>query len=133
KQIIGFIPSKAYVFKSAKTPMLVPFKLSNDEPFMALFKCGDDLRQDQLILQLINLMNKLLIKNGLDLKLTPYKVLATSVDTGFVECILQSEAISIIINIQAYLKKHNPDKESFEQACETFVRSCGKLDKNVLI
>jgi phosphatidylinositol 3-kinase len=133
KKIIGFIPSKAYVFKSAKTPMLVPFKLSNGEPFMALFKCGDDLRQDQLILQLINLMNKVLIKNGLDLKLTPYKVLATSVDHGLVQCVLPSDSISNIMSIQAYLKRHNPDPESYEQACETFVRSCGKYLNVALI
>lgn len=43
-----------------------------------MFKAGDDLRQDQLILQLIMLMDRLLRKENLDLKLTPYNVLACS-------------------------------------------------------
>lgn len=43
-----------------------------------MFKAGDDLRQDQLILQLITLMDRLLRKENLDLKLTPYNVLACS-------------------------------------------------------
>lgn len=43
-----------------------------------MFKAGDDLRQDQLILQLISLMDRLLRKENLDLKLTPYNVLACS-------------------------------------------------------
>ena len=43
-----------------------------------MFKAGDDLRQDQLILQLITLMDRLLRKENVDLKLTPYNVLACS-------------------------------------------------------
>ena len=43
-----------------------------------MFKVGDDLRQDQLILQLITLMDRLLRRENLDLKLTPYNVLACS-------------------------------------------------------
>ena len=47
-----------------------------------MFKHGDDLRQDQLILQLITLMDQLLRRENLDLKLTPYSVLACSADHG---------------------------------------------------
>lgn len=39
-----------------------------------IFKSGDDLRQDQLIVQIIYLMDRLLKKENMDLKLTPYKV-----------------------------------------------------------
>ena len=47
-----------------------------------MFKLGDDLRQDQLILQLIMLMDRLLRRENLDLKLTPYNVLACSGNHG---------------------------------------------------
>lgn len=47
-----------------------------------MFKAGDDLRQDQLVIQILTLMDKLLRKENLDLKLTPYKVLATGPDHG---------------------------------------------------
>lgn len=53
--------------------------------YEAIFKHGDDLRQDQLILQMITLMDKLLRRENLDLKLTPYKVLATSSKHGFLQ------------------------------------------------
>ena len=46
---------------------------------------GDDLRQDQLVLQMISLMDKLLLEEKLDLCLTPYSVLATSIDAGLME------------------------------------------------
>ena len=38
-----------------------------------MFKIGDDLRQDQLVIQIIDLMDQLLKNENLDLKLTPYK------------------------------------------------------------
>ena len=47
-----------------------------------MFKLGDDLRQDQLILQLITLMDRILRRENLDLKLTPYNVLACSSNHG---------------------------------------------------
>ena len=42
-----------------------------------IFKSGDDLRQDQLIIQMISLMDGLLKRVNLDLKLMPYRILAT--------------------------------------------------------
>ena len=47
-----------------------------------MFKLGDDLRQDQLVLQMIMLIDRLLRRENLDLKLTPYKVLACSSTHG---------------------------------------------------
>ena len=47
-----------------------------------MFKIGDDLRQDQLVIQIIDLMDQLLKNENLDLKLTPYKILATSPIAG---------------------------------------------------
>ncbi|KAG1669979.1 hypothetical protein FOA52_016240 [Chlamydomonas sp. UWO 241] len=38
-----------------------------------IYKKGDDLRQDQFILQMISLMDRLLKRENLDLRLTPYK------------------------------------------------------------
>lgn len=47
----------------------------------------DSFRQDQLVVQMVTLMDKLLRRENLDLRLTPYKVLSTSVDYGFVQYI----------------------------------------------
>ena len=55
-----------------------------------MFKVGDDLRQDQLILQMIMLIDRLLRRENLDLKLTPYKVLACSGQLGNVITLISS-------------------------------------------
>lgn len=38
-----------------------------------MYKKGDDLRQDQLVVQMFSLMDRLLKREALDLRLTPYK------------------------------------------------------------
>jgi phosphatidylinositol 3-kinase len=58
--------------------------------YRVIFKSGDDLRQDQLIIQMINLMDSLLKAVNLDLCLTPYRVLATAATDGFVEFVPNS-------------------------------------------
>lgn len=96
--IKGIIAEKTSLFKSAMTPYKLHFVTQDDQEYVAIFKHGDDLRQDQLILQMITLMDKLLRKENLDLKLTPYKVLATSTRHGFVQFIDSigvAEAVSL--------------------------------------
>ena len=41
--------------------------------YVVLYKLGDDLRQDQLVVQLFSLMDRLLKREHLDLRLTPYR------------------------------------------------------------
>lgn len=81
-RITGILSQEAILFKSSQMPCRLTFSTESGEPYIAIFKHGDDLRQDQLILQIITLMDKLLRKENLDLKLTPYRVLATSTTHG---------------------------------------------------
>nr|KAJ3421241.1 Phosphatidylinositol (PI) 3-kinase [Polyrhizophydium stewartii] len=71
---------KASMFKSALLPLHLTFSCLDGSEYAIMFKTGDDLRQDQLVVQIIMLMDRLLRKENLDLKLTPYKVLATGTD-----------------------------------------------------
>lgn len=41
--------------------------------YMAIYKRGDDLRQDQLVVQMFSLMDRLMKRENLDLQLTPYR------------------------------------------------------------
>lgn len=70
---IFMIVFRASLFKSALMPSKLTFLMTDNSEYIAIFKHGDDLRQDQLILQTIALMDKLLRRENLDLKLTPYR------------------------------------------------------------
>lgn len=101
-----------------------------------IFKTGDDLRQDQLVIQIITLMDKLLRKENLDLKLTPYKVLATGSDAGMVQYIPSKPLATILAeyrgDLLAYLRAHHPDAGEGNVmgvesgVMDTYFKSCGK-------
>ena len=94
-----------------------------------MFKLGDDLRLDQLIIQMITLMDTLLKRVRLDLKLTPFRVMATGHLEGLVEFVPDSMPIRHVKGgIRAFLQRHNPSKTSpmgiSREAMSNFVKSC---------
>ncbi|KAF9453475.1 atypical/PIKK/PI3K protein kinase [Macrolepiota fuliginosa MF-IS2] len=132
-EITGIIPEKSSVFKSNLYPLLLYFQCSDGSEYPVIFKDGDDMRQDQLVIQLITLMDRLLRKENLDLKLSPYDVLATGPLQGMAQFI-PSKTIAAIVsehgNLLNYLRVHNPDEGSVgtsgvePSVIDTFVRSC---------
>ena len=99
--------------------------------YNVIFKHGDDLRQDQLILQTITLMDKLLRRENLDLKLTPYRVLATSTRHGFVQYVDSMSLAEVRANegsIQNFFRRVAPSPDSpfgiQPEVMDTYVRSC---------
>ena len=93
------------------------------------------MRQDQLVIQLFTLMDRLLRKENLDLKLSPYAVLATGPSQGMVQFIPSMTIAAIVSEYNGsllnYLRAHNPDEGSVgtfgvkKSVLDTFVRSCG--------
>ena len=67
------------------------------ECYSFIFKSGDDVRQDVLIMQLITLMDGWLKNRGFDAMLSPYRVLATGVDTGMIELVKNSTTLSTVL------------------------------------
>ncbi len=61
--------------------------------YSVMYKHGDDVRQDQLVLQMISLMDNLLKQVNLDFKFTAYKVLAFSKVDGMLEFVADSKTI----------------------------------------
>ena len=100
--------------------------------YMCIFKNGDDLRQDQLVLQIIQLMDNLLRRENLDLKLTPYKALASSSRHGFAQFIpsitvgaaLRENGNSIL----NYFRLHAPEVGApfgiQREVMDNYVKSC---------
>ncbi|KAM3958517.1 phosphatidylinositol 3-kinase 59F [Aphomia sociella] len=129
--IKGIVAKKASLFKSALMPSKLTFLTTEGMEYEAIFKHGDDLRQDQLILQMITLMDKLLRRENLDLKLTPYKVLATSSKHGFlqfIESVTVAEALATEGSIQNFFRKYNPSESApygiKPETMDTYIRSC---------
>lgn len=132
--IVGISVEESSIFKSNLFPLKLSLMTTENESYSIIFKSGDDLRQDQLVIQLFTLMNNLLKKENLDLKLVNYKVLATGNLQGAVQFI-QAKTLQNIIadhgNLLNYLKieggggtgeTYGVDKIVFD----TFVRSCGE-------
>ncbi|OQS03195.1 hypothetical protein THRCLA_04504, partial [Thraustotheca clavata] len=97
-----------------------------------IYKLGDDLRQDQLALQLLAIMDNILKQNGLDLEFTLYQVLPTSISDGWAEFVPNSRPMSAVLaqnnhNIVEFLQRYNLDMDDDDNiapvAKENFVRS----------
>jgi hypothetical protein len=71
-----------------------PFgKLQTWDLIQVIVKCGDDLRQEQLAMQLISLFKQIFKRYKLDLWLKDYEIIATGYDCGILECV--KDAVSI--------------------------------------
>jgi phosphatidylinositol 3-kinase len=141
-EVVGIIPEKASIFKSNLSPLLLYFSCSDGSEYPIIFKDGDDLRQDQLVIQLFTLMDRLLRQENLDVKLTPYPVLATGPQQGMMQFI-PSKTIANIMSehgsLLNYMRAHYPDEGSVGTygvdpvVVDTFVRSCGKCVDSLAI
>jgi len=146
--INGLHPETAKMFKSALYPAVVDFHIDDTvrtgggdssilehrpSSFKVIVKSGDDLRQDQLVIMMIQLMDGLLKRAALDLCLTPYSILATSPTSGLVEFVDGSAPISQILadhngSILQFFRKVAPMKgtkyDVRPEVMSTYVRSC---------
>jgi hypothetical protein len=87
------------VMESKKRPLFLQFestKAQHGRPYV-IFKSGDDLRQDQLVLQILRVMDDLWREAGLDLCLLPYACIATGDEIGMIEVVSDSETLASII------------------------------------
>ncbi len=151
------IIDKCKVMNSKQKPLWLVFEngegTKGTKPIYAMYKSGDDLRQDQITLQLLRFMDRLWITNEtedeprkpdpLDLKLTPYGCISTGVDMGMLEIVTESNTTANIQKVLgsmgafrnksllAWLKDKNPDEldenQNFKKksfVVDNFVRSC---------
>jgi phosphatidylinositol 3-kinase len=136
-RVTGVRGEDCKLFNSAMSPLLCWLKTPEDahtesaesKRYQVIFKSGDDLRQDQLIMQMFNLMDSLLKKVGLDLKLSPYVILATTQKSGYLEFVQKSTTINACLaehnhDIGAYLASRNPTPKLLQTAIENFIDSC---------
>uniref|UniRef100_A0A7E4UXK9 Phosphatidylinositol 3-kinase catalytic subunit type 3 n=2 Tax=Panagrellus redivivus TaxID=6233 RepID=A0A7E4UXK9_PANRE len=137
------LPKKARVFASSLNPIALTFEVEgppgvtgDDNTYTFIYKRGDDLRQDQLIIQMICVMDGFLCHEFMSLHLTPYAILATSPEAGFVQYIDATPIQNLAKDfpkaqrndtIRYALQYHRPSKNADgieEDAMARFVRSC---------
>ncbi|KAK3101653.1 hypothetical protein FSP39_005228 [Pinctada imbricata] len=136
--VTGIDAKSCSYFTSNAVPLKLVFRNPNikAEPVYAMFKVGDDLRQDMLTMQMIRLMDRLWLKAGLDLKIITFACLATGPKKGIVEIITESDTLRKI-QVQAgltgsfkdrpikeWLQGHNPTELEYQKAVENFTCSC---------
>ena len=123
--------------------LTVPIKLvfnpidSSCEKYYSIYKIGDDLRQDQIVLQLFSCMDKIWQANDLDFRLSLFNVVQTQERCGFIEMITESETLREIearsgtlkgsfyeSALYDWLRLHNTTDREFRIALENLTYSC---------
>lgn len=133
------IKSKCKFMVSSAAPMWLVFDNADPlaAPTPAIFKCGDDLRQDILILQMLKLMDEIWQRDGLELHVSAYGCVATGKGEGFIEVVQDSTTTGKIqkaFGASGALRKtplaswlqqqHQDEPERLDEAIDNFVSSC---------
>jgi phosphatidylinositol-4-phosphate 3-kinase len=94
-EVTAILADECSYFNSNSVPLRLLFKNSDMHGFKidTMYKVGDDLRQDALTMQLIGIMNKLWLKEGLDLKMVTYRCLPTGSEIGMVELVQDAQTL----------------------------------------
>ncbi|XP_039196832.1 phosphatidylinositol 4-phosphate 3-kinase C2 domain-containing subunit beta isoform X1 [Crotalus tigris] len=134
----GIVPRDCSYFNSNAVPLKLSFQNVDPlgENIRVIFKCGDDLRQDMLTLQMIRIMNKIWVQEGLDMRMVIFRCFSTGRGRGMVEMIPNAETLRKIQvqhgvtgsfkdrPLADWLQKHNPKEDDYEKAVENFIYSC---------
>ncbi|XP_063588936.1 phosphatidylinositol 4-phosphate 3-kinase C2 domain-containing subunit alpha-like [Penaeus indicus] len=137
-EVAGVDLKNCSYFNSFTVPLKLAFLSSEDntDPIHAIFKVGDDLRQDMLVIQMIRLMDKLWLKEGLDLKVVTFSVVPTGDKIGIIELVKDAETLRKIQTeygvtgsfqdrpIAEWLAKQNPSQLEYQRAVDNFTASC---------
>lgn len=96
----------------------------------AIFKVGDDCRQDVLALQLVAMFRGIFASAGLDLYVFPYRVVATAPGCGVIDVIPNSISRDMlgrerINSMYEYFKRHYgpPEFPGYQKARNNFIQS----------
>ena len=67
---------------------------NSEPPLKFMFKSGDDLRQDNLVLQFFKIMDRIWQSAGSDMSMVCYDVMESGFETGYIEFVDQATVIT---------------------------------------
>ncbi|XP_069499380.1 phosphatidylinositol 4,5-bisphosphate 3-kinase catalytic subunit gamma isoform-like [Ambystoma mexicanum] len=135
--------SKCKVMASKKKPLWLEFSCRESDvvdgpPIGVIFKHGDDLRQDMMIVQMLVIMDSIWQEHSLDLNLVPYGCISTGYKIGMIEIVRDSRTIASVQRskgatgtqvfkddaLHSWLRTECKIEEKYYEAMERFVTSC---------
>ncbi|XP_023271354.1 phosphatidylinositol 4,5-bisphosphate 3-kinase catalytic subunit gamma isoform-like [Seriola lalandi dorsalis] len=132
---------KCKVMASKKKPLWLEFSPmpspTSATPVGIIFKEGDDLRQDMLVIQTLVVMDSIWQEKSLDLNLVPYGCISTGHNIGMIEIVRNAATIAAVQKnhrgtagsfrndaLFEWLKSKCPLQEIHYNTVERFVKSC---------
>ncbi|XP_037702501.1 phosphatidylinositol 4-phosphate 3-kinase C2 domain-containing subunit gamma [Choloepus didactylus] len=125
-------------FTSNALPLKITFINTNPmgKKISVIFKTGDDLRQDMLVLQIIQVVDNIWLQEGLDMQMIIYRCLSTGKGQGLVQIVPDAVTLAQIHRhsglvgplkentIKKWFSQHNLLKADYEKALRNFFYSC---------
>ncbi|KAF6121001.1 phosphatidylinositol-4-phosphate 3-kinase catalytic subunit type 2 gamma [Phyllostomus discolor] len=125
-------------FTSNALPLKITFINANPmgKNISIIFKAGDDLRQDMLVLQIVQMMDNIWLQEGLDMQMIIYRCLSTGKGQGLVQIVPDAVTLAKIHRcsglmgplkentIKKWFSQHNHLKADYEKALRNFFYSC---------
>ncbi|XP_075409442.1 phosphatidylinositol 3-kinase C2 domain-containing subunit gamma [Tenrec ecaudatus] len=125
-------------FTSNALPLKITFINANPmgKKISIMFKEGDDLRQDMLVLQIIQVMDNIWLQEGLDMQMIIYRCLSTGKGQGLVQMVPDAVTLAKIHRnsgligplkentIKKWFSQNHPVQAEYEKALENFFYSC---------
>ncbi|KFO36590.1 Phosphatidylinositol-4-phosphate 3-kinase C2 domain-containing subunit gamma [Fukomys damarensis] len=122
-------------FTSNALPLKITFINANPlgTNISVIFKAGDDLRQDMLVLQVIQVMDNIWLQEGLDMQMIIYRCLSTGKNQGLVQMVPDAVTLAKIHRhsgligplkentIKKWFSQHNHAKADYEKETEVSV------------
>uniref|UniRef100_A0A158R675 PI3K/PI4K domain-containing protein n=1 Tax=Syphacia muris TaxID=451379 RepID=A0A158R675_9BILA len=122
-------------FNSLTKPLKISFK-GLKTSYDVLYKVGDDVRQDALVLQLVRIMNDIWLSQELDLRMIVFRCMPVGKKAGMIELVSECRTLCEIQSalgatgvfkddiLKKWLEKQNPTEFQYKIALENFQLSC---------